>query len=359
MLIHCKACQATYRFPDTLINVELICTRCQAKVSYVREGEGPNQKESGAFADKTLPDGELAHTLCVDRQGSAADQDATADDKGEKEGTRFLTAAQIKGLADKARRMERTTSFISRAAKKPHESLHYVLGPGGVCLLSREKEHIIGRNESCDIHVDDPRVSRCHAKITWSSIHSGFLLVDLASANGTFVNNAQVQDHPLTNDDRIRVGEQILFYQSVSRTKGSDDSVRMLVDQKRRAKTTRMSPLFKVKKKNVFHGSLATTSVPEICQMLSLNGRDGRLMVINEDREMAYLYFAGGEIVAAEFEDLAGDEAALSTLKISVGVFGFDPDHLIPPKNVTQATKFLLMEQARLVDHDPDSAQSD
>lgn len=59
----------------------------------------------------------------------------------------------------------------------------------------------IGRNESCDLHVDSVKVSREHAVIE----HLGdvYRVRDLGSTNGTFVNGQQVHESPLTDGDLI------------------------------------------------------------------------------------------------------------------------------------------------------------
>jgi len=63
----------------------------------------------------------------------------------------------------------------------------------------------IGRDPASDIFLDNPGVSRTHAKIVRSS--AGWTLEDLASANGTFVNDEQITTRPLYEGDVIRIGK--------------------------------------------------------------------------------------------------------------------------------------------------------
>ncbi len=68
-----------------------------------------------------------------------------------------------------------------------------------------------GREPSNDLQIPDPRVSRRHGKFISSSEECQ--LVDLGSANGTFVNGEQLQPNiPVTLADRaeIKVGDAIL-----------------------------------------------------------------------------------------------------------------------------------------------------
>lgn len=67
-------------------------------------------------------------------------------------------------------------------------------------------EAIIGRDPGCDIVVDDPQVSRRHARAwLWQD---GFAIEDLGSTGGTFVNGASLsQATALAPGDVVRVGK--------------------------------------------------------------------------------------------------------------------------------------------------------
>jgi type II secretory pathway predicted ATPase ExeA len=64
---------------------------------------------------------------------------------------------------------------------------------------------LIGRDELCDIRLDNIQVSRHHALIVNSSI--GVKLVDLGSTNGTLVNGEPIRKHTLQDKDKITVGD--------------------------------------------------------------------------------------------------------------------------------------------------------
>jgi eukaryotic-like serine/threonine-protein kinase len=63
---------------------------------------------------------------------------------------------------------------------------------------------LIGRDRSCAIVVPHPAVSRRHARITVTP--ASFLIEDLKSANGTYVNNARVESAKLQTGDIVRFG---------------------------------------------------------------------------------------------------------------------------------------------------------
>jgi signal transduction histidine kinase/CheY-like chemotaxis protein len=68
----------------------------------------------------------------------------------------------------------------------------------------------IGRSPDATIMLDDPEISRLHARV--SRVSTGeFVLEDLGSRNGTFVNGTRVNHRVLTCGDKIRVGPQTLL----------------------------------------------------------------------------------------------------------------------------------------------------
>ena len=70
---------------------------------------------------------------------------------------------------------------------------------------------VLGRGEGCEIRIDDTSVSRRHARIVPDA--DGYLVEDLQSTNGTFVND-RVTDgqHRLHDGDYLRVGNCIYRY---------------------------------------------------------------------------------------------------------------------------------------------------
>jgi transcriptional regulator with PAS, ATPase and Fis domain len=87
---------------------------------------------------------------------------------------------------------------------------------GRTVLLASDRL-LIGRFSSAEgLGLDDPEVSRAHAEIVRAE--GGFVLRDLGSRNGTFVNGARLAregDHELKGEDAIRFGSHLLLYQSL------------------------------------------------------------------------------------------------------------------------------------------------
>lgn len=75
-------------------------------------------------------------------------------------------------------------------------------------------EVTIGRSPDCHLTLEDPLVSRRHARIELREEDAA--LVDLGSRNGVHVNGERVEGtRPLTNGDRIRLGTQELVFYAV------------------------------------------------------------------------------------------------------------------------------------------------
>jgi pSer/pThr/pTyr-binding forkhead associated (FHA) protein len=68
----------------------------------------------------------------------------------------------------------------------------------------------IGRSDDNQIQVSGPGVSRHHARILATT--TGFVLADLGSQNGTFVNGERVTEHELLDGDRVMIGDVELVY---------------------------------------------------------------------------------------------------------------------------------------------------
>ncbi|MBI5033546.1 MAG: FHA domain-containing protein [Chloroflexi bacterium] len=88
----------------------------------------------------------------------------------------------------------------------------------------------LGRDPGSDIFLDDPKVSRRHARIEQRS--GLFILRDLGSANGTWLGERHIEERTLQGGDVIRIGEAHLVFKP-----GFSSDALTLVDVPARAVT--------------------------------------------------------------------------------------------------------------------------
>ena len=73
-----------------------------------------------------------------------------------------------------------------------------------------EADVLVGRASTCDIQLDMDNVSRNHAIVTRTAL--GWVLKDLGSTNGTYVNEARIDERALKDGDQIRIGRAMLKF---------------------------------------------------------------------------------------------------------------------------------------------------
>ena len=92
-------------------------------------------------------------------------------------------------------------------------SLYVLQGPdqGKRFFLTRTSARI-GREKSNLVNLSDQEVSRCHAELILAE-SGAYKILDLGSANGTFLNGQPVTNASLKPGDVIQVGSSILGYE--------------------------------------------------------------------------------------------------------------------------------------------------
>ena len=73
-----------------------------------------------------------------------------------------------------------------------------------------EGETLVGSDTSCQIHIDSLAIQPHHATIKTSNGQS--VLTDLDTVDGTYVNQARIQEHTLADGDEIRIGKHNLTF---------------------------------------------------------------------------------------------------------------------------------------------------
>ncbi len=95
-------------------------------------------------------------------------------------------------------------------------------GPSqGQTFTIAEKPLIIGRDETCDLSLQDKGSSRQHAEIF--KIGDMCFIRDLESKNGTFVNDSRIGEEMLRDGDRIQIGGTVIVFEPLAGTAAGDD----------------------------------------------------------------------------------------------------------------------------------------
>ena len=68
----------------------------------------------------------------------------------------------------------------------------------------------IGRDTATQLSIPDRLMSRRHCEV--QTVDGGFVLRDLGSSNGTFVNGIPIRERMLQHGDRVRVGDSVLLF---------------------------------------------------------------------------------------------------------------------------------------------------
>ncbi len=97
----------------------------------------------------------------------------------------------------------------TEAGKRPGT----IVMPSGDRIELGEGKNLIGRLADCTVKISDGNTSRHHAQIHRAG--SGFVISDLGSTNGTYVNGTQlVADHRLSDGDIVTVGSVSLRFEA-------------------------------------------------------------------------------------------------------------------------------------------------
>ncbi len=83
----------------------------------------------------------------------------------------------------------------------------------------------LGRDNSNPIRLHDTEVSRRHAEVR--KLDDAFELVDLNSANGTYLNDEPITQVPLHSGDQVRLGQTVLIFQDTITEAGKELTARV------------------------------------------------------------------------------------------------------------------------------------
>jgi len=197
----------------------------------------------------------------------------------------------------------------------------------------------IGRGSDCEFPVCTDDASRRHAEVYTED--GLFLVRDLASRNGTFVNGELIGGpRALEPGDRIGVGSSAITFCLVEGSLGG-----FLSDP-----AGQETALFTRKEAHEsFRGELAEMPVFVVLQMLEMGHKTG-LLEVQTDAGPARIWLGDGQPLHAETEKASGLDAAIVLVGASRGRFGFDPGAEPSERTLDISMTELLLEASRQVD---------
>ncbi len=218
--------------------------------------------------------------------------------------------------------------------------------PAKPIKLLPDRAYSLGRAPGNNVVLADPDVSSRHAVVTWDS--ERFVIKDLASRNGTYVNGQRVTEAPLKERDKIRVGNRVFTFMVET-----EATVKKLYLKKRAERQTGATEVLEVDKiaspSAGFAGSISDFGLPELVQALDLNRKTGTLSVVS-DKGRGTMLVRDGQIVAADMDALKGEDAVFEMLALEAGFFEFESGGVEQEQEIETKTSQLLMEAFRRID---------
>jgi hypothetical protein len=137
---------------------------------------------------------------------------AGVSDSASAEQTSTISLSGLEGLEAEHAEDEGTTSDVVVESLPAGSALLVVKrGPnaGSRFLLDKDVT-TVGRHPESDIFLDDVTVSRRHAE--FHRTEDGFLVRDVGSLNGTYLNRERIDETTLSGGDEVQIGKFRLVY---------------------------------------------------------------------------------------------------------------------------------------------------
>jgi pSer/pThr/pTyr-binding forkhead associated (FHA) protein len=233
--------------------------------------------------------------------------------------------------------------------------LFLVRYPDEPLLMSDKGKTTIGRSNENQITLPESRVSRKHAEIEWLRFQRQYCITDLGSSNGTYLNSSRLvkgQAAFLNDWDKIRVASAVFTVRIVDAPSLIMNEFKELRTREQTAVTEiiKVADMMAMPHQPAFAGDLKHLCPVELFQMLETGHKSGVLNLCANQSEGTFA-ISDGQVVAAKFNDLAGEAAVYETLKFNEGTFAFNPQEISSEvAEISTRTTFLLIEGCRMLD---------
>ena len=198
---------------------------------------------------------------------------------------------------------------------------------------------VLGRSPSCDLALDTPDASRRHAEI--AAVGAGYVVRDLDSTNGTFVNGQRIREHRLQAGDRIGIGGQLIAFCQVAAALEGEGPCE--TDNTQTMVALDPAPA------ECFRGDVREIPPFAVLQTLEM-GRKTGLLKIDSELGPGRLWLGDGAPIHAETKTQRGFEAAVEIVSATSGSFRFEPGVSDVERTMDATVTDLLLEASRRLD---------
>ena len=249
---------------------------------------------------------------------------------------RLAAAAQASNLGRPAMAIE---FYLVSASRRAHR------------LKIDKPNYVFGRDETCDLVLQDALVSRRHAELRWLADHKCWALSDLGSRNGVFVNGVRITETTRVDDGtQLQVGGQV--YRMYFLPPGGDPSslgaqAPQISTQETMGPGLNFADL--ATQGATFTGELAG-GLLDLLQFFATTGKTGRLDLLGGPG-VAGVWFLQGAPIHAVRGPNNGFEALTDLVAAPPPRFAFHADGApAPQRTLKGSAASILMDVARSVD---------
>ncbi len=208
-------------------------------------------------------------------------------------------------------------------------SAYLVLDGGIVYEIAQNSVLSIGRLDHNDIVMDDYKVSREHAVLKFSG--NEFMLVDLASTHGTYVNDKRIDRSTVRFGDKVRiVGHELVLSLEMPASIAEDRTS----EASKRARS--------LDRRLKFFGGLNEFALITLVQFLSQEKQSGLLLLELGQKPGPRIYFQDGDIIHVSEGDNLGELLTRQNHEQSL-FFYFHHETNFPKRTITQSTPNYLI----------------
>lgn len=217
---------------------------------------------------------------------------------------------------------------------------------GGSFPLNPGQDLVIGRGNDVQVVLAEDMVSRRHARISFRTDH--FVIEDLSSTNGTFINGEKITNAKLREGDRVLIGTSILKVVSADAAKQS--TMEQVVPRSAPMSTAQRRSTSAVRGMT---GSLEEIPLPDLLQLLGTSRKSG-VLVLRTDQDFGRVYMRSGLVHFATINDqleIAPGKCLFRMLTWNRGQFDLEPadqKHFDNPLDLS--VQAALMEGMRQLD---------